>query len=125
LACGDNKTIAFISDNFNVVHPGPQAVEFAAEQADVLVVRVNSDKVTGVTLPQDMRLENVRSISMVDYAVGLDAQADMFIAALKPNVVVKGKECETRFNPEQAAVGSYGGRLISVPANCALLRSRC
>jgi rfaE bifunctional protein kinase chain/domain len=112
-ACGDNKSIAFISGNFNVVHPGHlRLLKFAAEQADVLVVGVNSDEVMGVTLPQEMRLENVRSISMVDYAVGLDAPADMFVAALKPNVVVKGKEFETRFNPEQAAVDSYGGQLV-------------
>ena len=73
---------------------------------------VNSDKVAGVTLPQEMRLENVRSIGMVDHAVGLDAPAATFIAELKPNVVVKGKEFETRSNPEQAAVESYGGRLV-------------
>ena len=92
MACGDNKSIAYISGNFSVVHPGHlRLLKFAAEHADVLVVGVNSDKVTGVTLPQDMRLENVRSISMADHAVGLDVPADTFIAALKPNVVVKGK----------------------------------
>lgn len=113
VACGESKSIAFVSGNFNVVHPGHlRLLKFAAEQADVLVVGVNSDKVTGVTLPQDLRLENVRSISMVDYAVGLDGPADTFIAALKPNVVVKGKEFETRFNAEQAVVDSYRGRLV-------------
>jgi rfaE bifunctional protein kinase chain/domain len=112
-ACGENKTIAFISGNFNVVHPGHlRLLKFAAEQADVLVVGVNSDKVAGVTVPQEMRIENVRSISLVDYAVGLEESADSFIAALKPHVVVKGKEFETRFNTEQAAVDSYGGQLI-------------
>ena len=58
------KSIAFVSGNFNVVHPGHlRLLKFAAEQADVLVVGVNSDKVNGVTLPQDVRLENVQSIS--------------------------------------------------------------
>jgi cytidyltransferase-like protein len=113
MACGDNKSIALVSGNFNVVHPGHlRLLKFAAEQADILVVGVNPDKAAGVTLPQGVRLENVRSISIVDYAVGLDAPADTFIAALKPNVVVKGKEFETRFNPEQSAVDSYGGRLV-------------
>src|SRR5712664_463645 len=43
LACGDDKTIAFISGNFNVVHPGHlRLLKFAAEHADVLVVGVNS-----------------------------------------------------------------------------------
>src|SRR5882762_1281004 len=112
-ACGGDKSIAFVSGNFNVVHPGHlRLLKFAAEQADALVVGVNSDKASGVTVPQDMRLENVRSISMVEYAVGLEVPADAFIAELKPDVVVKGKEFETRINPEQAAVDSYGGRLV-------------
>ena len=63
VACGETKSIAFVSRNFNVVHPGHLGLfKFAAEQADVLVVGVYSDEATGVTLPQDMRLENVRSI---------------------------------------------------------------
>lgn len=104
-ACGDTKTIAFISGNFNVVHPGHlRLLKFATEQADVVVVGVNADDVPGVTLPLDVRVENVRSISMVNHVVGLDVPAATFIEELKPNVVVKGKEFETRANPEQAAV---------------------
>jgi rfaE bifunctional protein kinase chain/domain len=111
-ACGA-KSIAFVSGNFNVVHPGHlRLLKFAAEQADSLVVGVNSDAAVGVTIPQDMRLENVRSIGMVDHAVGLDVPAPEFITALKPDIVVKGKEFETRSNPEQAPVEAYGGRLI-------------
>jgi rfaE bifunctional protein kinase chain/domain len=49
---------------------------------------------------------------MVNHAVGLDGPPAEYIAALQPNVVVKGKEFEKRFNREQAAVDSYGGRLI-------------
>jgi len=112
-ACGDGKTIAFVSGNFNVVHPGHlRLLKFAKEQADILVVGVNSDKTAGVSLPQDIRLESVRSISMVDHAVGLEGSAVDFIAALKPDVVVKGKEFATRTNAEEAAVNAYGGQLI-------------
>jgi rfaE bifunctional protein kinase chain/domain len=112
LGCGDRRTIAFVSGNFNVVHPGHlRLLRFAAEQADVLVVGVNADSAAGVTVPQDLRVESVRSISIVDHAVALDAPAHSFIASLKPNVVVKGKEYESRVNLEQAAVDGYGGRL--------------
>src|SRR5437763_12356863 len=108
-----SKSIAFVSGNFNVVHPGHlRLLKFAAEQADVLVVGVNSDKVNGVTPPQNVRLENVQSISVVDYAVALELPADAFIAELKPDLVVKGKEFETRLNSEQAAVDAYGGKLV-------------
>ena len=102
-----------MSGNFNVVHPGHlRLLKFAAEQADALVVGVNPDSTVGVTFPQDLRLENVRSIGMVDHAVGLDMPAEAFIVALKPDVVVKGKEFETRSNPEKISVEAYGGRLI-------------
>ena len=104
MACGDAKTLAFVSGNFNVVPPGHlRLLKFAAEQA----VGINSDKVTDVALPQDMRLENVRSIRMVDYAVGVDAPADAFIEAMKPNLVVRARSSRSA-----SAVGSYGGRLV-------------
>ncbi len=113
VACGTANSIAFVSGNFNIVHPGHlRLLKFAAEQADLLVVGVNADDAAGVTVPQQMRLENVCSISMVDYAVALNVAADTFIASLKPNVVVKGKEFEDRHNPEQAVVDGYGGRLV-------------
>ena len=113
LACGSANSIAFVSGNFNVVHPGHlRLLKFAAEQADILVVGVNADNAPGVTVPQQVRLDNVCAISMVDYAVSLNVAADAFIAALKPNVVVKGKEFEHRENPEQAVVDGYGGRLV-------------
>src|SRR6185437_6093851 len=54
----------------------------------------------------------VCSINVVDYAVSLNVPAETFIASLKPNVVVKGKEYEQRDNPEQAVVEAYGGRLV-------------
>ena len=112
-SCGPGQTIAFVSGNFNVVHPGHlRLLKFAAEQADILVVGVNPDSTPGVTLPQEMRLDNVRSIALVHHAVRLDESASDFIAKLQPSVVVKGKEFEDRSNPEQEAVDAYGGRLI-------------
>ena len=71
-----------MSGNFNVVHPGHlRLLKFAAEQADVLVVGVNPDATPGVTLAQDMRLDNVRSIAFVHHAVRLDAPRPTFISA--------------------------------------------
>jgi rfaE bifunctional protein kinase chain/domain len=112
-SCGADQTIAFVSGNFNVVHPGHlRLLKFAAEQADILVVGVNPDSTPGVTLTQELRLDNVRSISFVHHAVRLEKSASDFIARLKPSIVVKGKEFEDRPNPEQEVVDTYGGRLI-------------
>jgi rfaE bifunctional protein kinase chain/domain len=107
------KTISFVSGNFNVVHPGHlRLLKFAAELGDCLVVGVNSDSEPGVTLPMELRLENVRSIAMVNHAVELDTRPEIFIAGLKPDFVVKGKEFETRENPERQVVEAYGGHLV-------------
>ncbi len=112
-SCGADQTIAFVSGNFNVVHPGHlRLLKFAAEQADVLVVGVNPDSTPGVTLPQEMRLDNIRSISFVHHVVRLETSASDFIARFQPAIVVKGKEFEERSNPEQEIVDAYGGRLI-------------
>ena len=112
-SCGPDQTIAFVSGNFNVVHPGHlRLLRFAAEQADILVVGVNPDAAPGVTLAQEIRLDNVRSISLVTHVVRLTDTASEFIARLRPTLVVKGKEFEDRSNPEQEAVEVYGGRLI-------------
>lgn len=112
-SCESGQTIAFVSGNFNVVHPGHlRLLKFAAEQADILVVGVNPDSTPGVNLTQDLRLDNVRPISFVHHVVRLETSPTDFIAHLQPTIVVKGKEFEDRDNPEQAVVDSYGGRLI-------------
>lgn len=107
------QRISFVSGNFNVVHPGHlRLLKFAREIADLLVVGVNPDGTPGVTVPGDLRLEGVKSISMVDYAVPLAATPDHFIAELQPDFVVKGKEFEGQDNREQEAVAAYGGHLV-------------
>ena len=110
---GPGRRIAFVSGNFNVVHPGHlRMFKFAKEIADFLVVAVNCDGGPGVNVPAPVRMEGVHSISMIDHALLLDDLPDGFIRALKPDFVVKGREFETRANPEQAAIDSYGGSLV-------------
>jgi rfaE bifunctional protein kinase chain/domain len=110
---GPGKRIAFVSGNFNVVHPGHlRLLKFAREQADFLVVGVTQDGSPGVSLPLDMRLEGVAALSYVDRAVALRSAPVDFIAALQPHFVVKGKEYEDVVNAEEATVAAYGGRLL-------------
>lgn len=108
-----DQPIVFVSGNFNILHPGHlRLLTFAAEAGGSLVVGVNSDDTSGVTTPQKLRLEGVRAIGIVSAAVALSERPEVFIARLKPEVVVKGREYATRFNPEQAAVDEYGGRIL-------------
>jgi cytidyltransferase-like protein len=110
---GRDKLVAFVSGNFNILHPGHlRLLKFAADNSDVLVVGVNADGTHGVTVPAAMRLEALRSITMVDHAILLDEPPHDFIAKLRPEIVVKGKEYEHHDNAERAVVDSYGGKLL-------------
>ncbi|HZE96156.1 MAG TPA: PfkB family carbohydrate kinase [Planctomycetota bacterium] len=107
------RKIAFVSGNFNVVHPGHlRLLQLAAECGDFLVVGVNADSQPSVTVPAHMRLEGVRAISIVDYSFLLEEPPAAFIRRLRPAVVLKGKEFETQDNAERKEVESYGGALV-------------
>jgi len=111
-ASGDQKKVVFVSGNFNVVHPGHlRLLNFAAECGDILVVGVSRNNPDAL-ISEEHRLEGVSAIGVVDFALLLPCPAHEFIALLKPDVVVKGKEHEERFNPEQAVIESYGGKLV-------------
>lgn len=105
--------VAFVSGNFNILHPGHlRLLKFASEVADYVVVGLRPDDTRGVTVSGAMRLESVRALSVVNEAVLLAEDVPTFVARLKPDVVVKGKEFEDRDNPEAEVVASYGGKLI-------------
>jgi rfaE bifunctional protein kinase chain/domain len=109
----DSERIVFVSGNFNVVHPGHlRLLNFAAECGDFLVVGVTGDDVPGALIPEHLRLEGVKAISAVSFAFLLPVPAEEFVASLKPHMVVKGKEHEAHFNPEQSVIESYGGKLL-------------
>lgn len=110
---GGTKRIAFVSGNFNAVHPGHlRLLRFAAENADILVVGINADSTPGVTVPQALRKDGIEAISFVTYAVPLTGTPEEFVAELQPDVVVKGREFAERQNAESPIVESYGGKLI-------------
>lgn len=105
----------FVSGNFNVLHPGHlRLLRFAKECGTRLTVAVQSDRLagSGAHVPERLRLEGVLSNSWVDEAFLLDEPVTDAIARLRPDIVVKGKEHESRFNPEVAILDQYGGRLL-------------
>lgn len=109
-----NRTV-FVSGNFNVLHPGHlRLLRFARECGERLIVAVYSDRIAGngAHVPEFLRLEGVQSNSWVDEAFVIDEPVAVVIGRLRPNIVVKGKEHEFRFNPELAVLEQYGGRLL-------------
>ncbi len=109
-----DKTIVFISGNFNIVHPGHlRLINFARSCGDVLVVGLSTDECAGVIVGFDDRREGLVNLESVDFVtpVGPDDLLAV-LEALRPNVVVKGKEHEGFQNPELSIVHAYGGQLI-------------
>jgi len=108
-----NKVV-FVSGNFNIVHPGHlRLLRFATECGDFLVVGIHEDKISKETfIAEKLRLENFESISWPDFTFILRDPPEIFIKQLQPDVVVKGKEHEHQFNPEQEVVKQYGGKLL-------------
>ncbi len=109
-----DSRIVFVSGNFNIIHPGHlRLLRFAAECGDFLVVGVQAHSNERDThVPEGLRLEGVDSIGIVNFAFLLKDRPEDFIRELKPHTVVKGKEHEENYNPEQAVVDEYGGGLL-------------
>ena len=107
------RHVVFVSGNFNIVHPGHlRLLKFAADCGDFLVVGVNSQPGDPAMVPAPLRLEGIRAIGIVNHAFLLRDTPEEFVAALKPAVVVKGKEHERDVNAERPVLDSYGGRLV-------------
>lgn len=109
------KKLVLVSGNFNVLHPGHlRLFRFAKEHGERLIVAVNSDQLAGVDahLPENLRLEGIKSNSLVDEAFIANEPIGSIITRLQPDVVVKGKEHEFGFNEELNALNQYGGLLV-------------
>jgi rfaE bifunctional protein kinase chain/domain len=109
-----DKTV-FVSGNFNVLHPGHlRLFRFARELGNYLIVGVQSDRLAGgaAHVPEQLRLDGVRSNSFVSDALLIDQPAEGVIDRLRPDFVVKGREHEHRLNPELGVLNRYGGQLV-------------
>ncbi|MBU1196519.1 MAG: adenylyltransferase/cytidyltransferase family protein [Proteobacteria bacterium] len=107
------KRIVFVSGFFNIVHPGHlRVLRFAAECGDYLVIGVHADLYGNALIDEKTRLEGVHAITLVDYCFILEDTPQDFVKALKPDIVVKGKEHEKDFNPEAEVVKEYGGQML-------------
>ena len=109
----EGDAICFVSGNFNILHPGHlRLFRFASQLGGRLVVGVNADEAEGVSGEQSLRLEDVRAIGAVHEAIALKEPPEHFIARLRPEYVVKGREHEGAQNAEQPIVDGYGGALL-------------
>lgn len=104
-----------VSGNFNIIHPGHlRLLRFAKECGTKLIVAVNSDRIAGqdAMVPQELRLDGVKSNTLVDEAFVWDGSVVDLIEHVKPDIVVKGREYEGLPNLESEPLSKYGGKLI-------------
>ncbi len=89
-------------------------LRFAKECGDRLLVAIESDRLAGIAahVPEKLRLECVQSNNWVDEAFIIDEPITETITRLHPDIVIKGKEHELRFNPELSVLEQYGGKLL-------------
>jgi len=107
-----NKKISFISGNFNVIHPGHlRLLKFAKEISDILIVYINPDQLNHSPVLRNFRMESMQALNLVDYLVNDESTLVEVIKSLKPDLIVKGKEFENKFNIEKKIIDNYGGKL--------------
>lgn len=100
---------------FNVLHPGHiRLFKFARGFGERLIVAVESDRLAGdaAHLSEELRLDGVKNCALVDNAFIFSEPVVDLIHRLRPDVVVKGREHERKYNPELSVINAYGGRLI-------------
>jgi len=118
------KRIVFTNGCFDIIHVGHvRYLKEARSLGDVLVVGLNSDEsvraIKGMNrpiVPQGERAEVLSSLRDVDYVVIFN-EPDPYntIAALRPDILVKGGDWSIENIIGRDIVESYGGKVCSIP----------
>ena len=118
------EEIAFTNGCFDLIHPGHVTyLQRAREQADVLIVGVNTDasiKRQGKgeerpICPLEDRMTVLAALEMVDYVVPFDEDTPLnLIEAITPDVLIKGEDWAGNVVGSEH-VESHGGRVFLVP----------
>lgn len=118
------QKVVFTNGCFDLLHRGHVHVLREAKAAgDLLIVGINSDKsvkeIKGTNrpvLPEVDRAELIAAMEMVDYVLLFDEpDPHDAIAALRPDVLVKGGDWSAEKIVGADIVRSEGGRVVVVP----------
>lgn len=116
--------VVFTNGCFDLLHPGHiETLEKARSLGDALVVGVNSDRSVRVMkgagrpiLPERERAEILAALECVDGVVIFDEPTPReTIAALLPDVLVKGGDWASDAIVGREEVEAAGGKVISIP----------
>src|SRR5204862_4341005 len=118
------KTIVFTNGVCDLLHVGHlRYLQQARALGDALVVGVNSDRSVRANkgpsrpvTPQDERAEILAALDCVDVVVIFDEETPHeLIAALQPDVLVKGADWAAAAIVGSDMVEARGGRVVRVP----------
>ncbi|MCM2254325.1 MAG: D-glycero-beta-D-manno-heptose 1-phosphate adenylyltransferase [Vicinamibacteria bacterium] len=117
------RTVAFTNGCFDLLHPGHLVLlEAARAAADLLVVGLNSDRSVRAlkgpqrpVIPEHERAEALLALECVDHVVVFDEDTPAeTIAALVPDVLVKGADWALDRIVGRDVVEAAGGRVVRV-----------
>jgi rfaE bifunctional protein nucleotidyltransferase chain/domain len=120
----NGRKVVFTNGCFDLLHPGHiQSLESARALGDLLIVGLNSDasvrQLKGAgrpVIPEDERAEILAELDCVDAVVIFDeATPQEVIAALLPDVLVKGGDWPDDQIVGRAEVEAAGGKVARVP----------
>lgn len=136
------RPLVFTNGCFDLLHAGHvRYLQVAKSLGQALVVGLNSDQSVQTIKPQGQgrpprpivpetqRAEVLAALRAVDAVVIFaEATASQLVAALKPDIYVKGGDYRIDILPEAAVVQAYGGRVeliqIEVPSSTSAIIDR-
>jgi D-beta-D-heptose 7-phosphate kinase/D-beta-D-heptose 1-phosphate adenosyltransferase len=118
------KSVVFTNGCFDLLHAGHVALLAEAKAAgDLLIVGVNADAMVRdlkgagrPIVPQDERVEVLAALRDVDFVTLFDEPTPReLVAALEPDVLVKGGDYTPDTTVGRDEVEAAGGRVVIVP----------
>jgi len=118
------KTVVLTNGHFDLLHVGHvDCLQRARALGDVLIVSLNSDASTRLLkgkkrpiVPQEERAQLLTALEYVDYVVIFEEMTtERLLAALRPEVYVKGGDWTIANLPEAKVTAEYGIRVEILP----------
>jgi rfaE bifunctional protein nucleotidyltransferase chain/domain len=120
----EGKIVVLTNGHFDILHVGHvDCLQRAKALGDVLIVGLNSDASTRLLkgqkrpiVPQEERAQLLAALQCVDYVIIFEQRtAERLLAALRPEVYVKGGDWAIEDLPEAEVVAECGVRVEILP----------